>query len=87
VEKALRPYPNVILLLPSPDVDESAGILKERLIQMLTEAGKEFTGELFELNEYFIRHPSNRRLAKQIIYTKNKTPEKICSDILKSMGR
>jgi shikimate kinase len=87
VEKALAPYPHVILLLPSPDEDESAEILKRRLIQMLTEAGKEFTDELFELNETFIRHPSNRRLAKQIIYTRDKTPQEICSVILKSMDR
>ncbi|HEX5838102.1 MAG TPA: shikimate kinase [Anaerolineales bacterium] len=86
VEKALAPYPHVILLLPSPNADESAEILKYRLIQMLTEAGKEFTDELFELNETFIRHPSNRRLAKQIIYTKDKTPEEICSEILQRMG-
>ena len=87
VEKALAPYPHVILLLPSPDADESAEILKHRLIRMLTEAGKEFTDELFELNDYFIRHPSNRRLAKQVIYTKDKTPEEICNEILKSMDR
>jgi shikimate kinase len=87
VEKALAPYPYVILLLPSPDADESAEILKTRLIRMLTEAGKEFSDELFELNGYFIRHPSNRQLAKQVIYTKDKTPEKICSEILKSMER
>ena len=87
VEKALAPYPHVILLLPSPDADESAEILKNRLTRMLTEARKEFSDELFELNEYFIRHPSNRRLAKQVIYTKDKMPEEICSEILKSMER
>jgi shikimate kinase len=87
VEKALAPYPHVILLLPSPDADESAAILKNRLIEMLTKAGKEFTDELFELNETFIRHSSNRQLAKQVIYTKGKTPEEICSEILKSMDR
>jgi hypothetical protein len=82
VENALAPYPNVILLLPSPDPDESVEILKNRLIRMLTEAGKEFTDELFELNEYFVKHPSNRQLAKLVIYTKDKTPEKICDEIL-----
>jgi shikimate kinase len=51
VENALAPYPNVILLLPSPDIDESVEILKNRLTRMLTEAGKEFTDELFELNK------------------------------------
>lgn len=82
VENALTPYPNVILLLPSPDPDESVEILKNRLIRMLTEAGKEFTDELFELNEYFVKHPSNRQLAKLVIYTKDITPEKICDVIL-----
>jgi shikimate kinase len=85
VEKTLAPYPNVILLLPSQDLDESAEILKRRLTQMLTGAGKEFTDELFELNEYFIRHPSNHRLAKRVIYTKDKTPEEICDEIVEKL--
>lgn len=49
---------------------------------MLTEAGKEFTDELFELNKYFVEHPSNHRWAKQIIHTKDKTPEKICAELM-----
>jgi shikimate kinase len=82
VENALAPYPNVILLLPSPDRDESVEILKNRLIQMLTEAGKEFNNELFELNQYFVKHPSNHQLAKLVIYTKDKMPEKICDELV-----
>lgn len=85
VEKALAPFPNVILLLPSPDSDESAEILKSRLIRMLTEAGKEFSDELFELNRYFVQHPSNHRLAKQVIYTRDKTPEMICEEIVQKL--
>jgi shikimate kinase len=85
VERALAPYPNVILLLPSPDLDESAAILKTRLTQMLTEAGKEFSDELFELNEHFVRHPSNRRLAKRVIYTKGKTPEEVCDALMEKL--
>jgi shikimate kinase len=85
VENALAPYPNVILLLPSPEMDESVEILKSRLIGMLSEAGKEFTDELFELNKYFIQHPSNHRLAKLVIYTKDKTPEKICEELVQKL--
>jgi shikimate kinase len=85
VEHALMPYPNVILLLPSSDMDESVEILKNRLIRMLTEAGKEFTDELFELNEYFVKHPSNHQLAKLVIYTKDKTPEKICDELVQKL--
>ena len=82
VANALAPYPHVILLLPSPNVDESIEILKNRLTRMLTEAGKEVTGELFELNQYFVKHPSNYQLAKLVIYTKDKTPEEICEEIV-----
>ena len=86
VELVLAPFPNVILLLPSADVEESAAILKKRLIRMLNEAGKEFTDELFELNRYFIEHPSNYQLANLIIYTKDKTPEAICEEILQRLA-
>lgn len=82
VENILTPYPYVILLLPSPDLAESAEILQERLIQMLTAAGKTFTDELFALNSYFIQHPANQRLAKQVVYAKGKTPETICAEIV-----
>jgi hypothetical protein len=85
VANALAPYPNVILLLPSPDMDESAEILKKRLTQILTEAGIEFTDELFTLNQYFVEHPSNQRLAKLVIYTKQKTPEEICDEIVQKL--
>jgi shikimate kinase len=85
VERALAPYPNVILLLPSPDLDESVALLKNRLTRMLTEAGKEFTDELFELNKYFIKHPSNHQLAKLVIYTKDKTPERICDELVQKL--
>jgi len=85
VETVLAPYPNVILLLPSPDVNESVEILKSRLIWLLTKAGKEFTDELFELNEYFVRHPSNHRLAKLIIYTKDKTPQEVCDELVQQL--
>jgi shikimate kinase len=85
VERAFAPYPHVILLLPSPDADESVEILRNRLTRMLSEAGKEFTDELFELNRYFVKHPSNHRLARLVIYTGDKTPEQICDEIMQKL--
>ena len=75
----------MILLLPSPDLDVSAEILKIRLIAMLTEAGKDYRDELFELNDYFVKHPSNHQLAKWVIYTKDKTPETICDELVRRL--
>jgi len=85
VEQTLAPYPNVILLLPSPDREESAELLKIRLTRVLTKEGKTFSDELFELNDYFIQHSSNYQLAKRIIYTKNKTIEIIRDEIVKGL--
>jgi shikimate kinase len=87
VANALVPYPNVILLLPSPDPAESVEILNERLTQIVKAKGEEVKQELFDLNEYFIKHPSNHRLAKMIIYTKGKKPEEICDEILEKFVR
>ena len=86
VENVLAPYPNVILLLPSVDLDESVEILNNRLLRMLTEAGKEFSDGLFELNAYFTKHPSNRKLAKLVLYTKDKTPEMICDELVPKLA-
>jgi hypothetical protein len=87
VEDVLRPFPNVILLLPSPDAAESNGILRERLIRVLTEAGRGFSEELFELNRYFIEHRANWRLAKRVVYTVGKTVGEICDEVVGGLER
>ncbi|MFN8417741.1 MAG: shikimate kinase [Anaerolineae bacterium] len=68
VQNALAPYPNVIMLLPSPDLDESARILNDRFRTLLQrEVGLVDEG-LLDLNATFVKHPSrssageNRRL-------------------------
>jgi shikimate kinase len=78
VERALAPYEYVILLIPSANHDESIRILGERDVEDPTVAN--------QLNELFVRHPSNEKLAKHIVYTKNKTPEESCEEILKLIG-
>ena len=86
VKRALAPYPNVILLLPSPDLQRSAAILRERaaddvwLAKIREEHG-------FDLNEQYLRHPANRELARHIVYTEGKTPEETCEEILRLVGQ
>lgn len=75
VKQALSPYPNVVLLIPSPNVDESVKILNER--NEYVPNGKP------NINEHFVRHHSNYQLAKFTVYTKDKTPKETCDDILK----
>lgn len=85
VEHALAPYPNVILLLPSPDLDESVEILNARFTQLLMRETGKVDGALLNLNEGFVRHPSNRKLAKMIVYTNKKTPADTCAEILQKL--
>lgn len=74
VQKAMNPFGNVVLLLPSPDLDESVRILR---------TGKwDGIANNSDLHEHFVKHHSNHDLAKINIYTKDKSPEETCDEIL-----
>jgi hypothetical protein len=81
VEAALRPYPNVVLVLPSPSPDESIRVLNERTSDL---PGTFAQG--FNWNEYFVRHASNAALARFTVYTHGQTPEQACDDLLRQIG-
>ena len=74
VQNALKPYRNIVLLLPSSDPAESLGILNER-------QGKTQSDEM-DIGEHFVRHHSNYDLAKFTVYTKDKTPAETRDEIL-----
>jgi adenylate kinase family enzyme len=78
VQSLLEPYKNVIFLLPSPDLDESVAILHER--------DGESVRNGFDFHEHFTKHHSNHDLAKFVVYTKGKTPEETCDEILAMVG-
>ena len=78
VQQTLAAYSNIVLLLPSPDLDESVQILNKR---------NEYVSDgSLNINEHFVRHPSNYELAKFTVYTKAKTPEETCNEILQLVG-
>ena len=87
VQRALAPYPNVILLLPSPDLDESVAILNARFAQLLRDEVGQVDPRLLDVNEQFVRHPSNHTLAKIVVYTNGQTPEDTCAAILARLAR
>ena len=75
VQDLLAPYPHVVLLLPSPDKEESIEILHSR---------NEYDSDgQREVNEHFVRHHSNYDLAKHIVYTKDKDLDQICGEIFR----
>lgn len=86
VQNALAPFDHVILLLPSPNLDESLDILNARFSELLEREVGKVDPKLLDLNEHFVKHPSNQRLAKMTIYTQGKSPEETCDDILEKIG-
>jgi shikimate kinase len=82
VEQALKPLPHVFLLMPSIDQERSIHICNQRFSDLLLEEVGEVDDRLLELNEHYVRHPSNRLLAKYVIYTEGKKPNQICSVII-----
>jgi shikimate kinase len=84
VQKALAPYQNVIMIFPCPNLDEAVQVIHARLYQ-LQAAGSEIDPKGFYIFEHFTRHPSNWRLAKQVVYTQGKTPEETCAEVLAAL--
>jgi shikimate kinase len=74
---ALAPYANVVLLLPSPDLDESTAILQDRMQHKVGGV---------ELTRHLLTHPSNGRLATLTVATDGRTPEEICDEIMRRCG-
>ncbi|UKZ83842.1 hypothetical protein TrVFT333_011656 [Trichoderma virens FT-333] len=75
VETLIQPYENVILVIPCDDAEE---------VVKITEARR---GHELGLNKHFVEHPSNKRLAKHIIYTKYKTAEECAERALQIIRR
>jgi shikimate kinase len=75
VQKALAPYPNVVLLLPSPDLDESVRVLVRRRPDLPP-----------GVNEHFVRHHCNHDLAKIVVYTEGQKPKETRDRILKAVA-
>ena len=77
--RALAPFRNVVLLLPSPDIATSIQILRER-------GADDEVASPFDFTAHFVTHPSNRALATHVVYTAGKTPEETCDEILRVIG-
>ncbi len=75
IQELFDPISNVFFLVPSADMQDSLRILKERDLDRPKDLN-------FDFNAHFLQHPGYRLLAKHVIYTKDKTPEQSCEEIL-----
>ena len=71
-KKLLTDFKNVILLLPSKDIEESLEFLKEQ---------RNVIDDTLEINKHFIMHHSNYDLCNHIIYVKNKSKDDVVNEI------
>lgn len=78
VKKALRSA-NVFLLLPSPNVETSQTILRQRLSHITKDS------DVLNLNDHFVEHSINQELADHIIYTNNKSVQAVGMEIKKRL--
>jgi shikimate kinase len=92
VKKAFAPYRNVVLLLPSPDLDESTRILKKRMAERKghTKLRRWLMGLRAETGidyeELYVKHRSNFQLAQVVIYTEGKSPEQTRDEIIEMLS-
>ncbi len=83
-QRALAPYENVVLLLPSPDLDESIRVLRERT---RSRPGADFFfNSEFDYFLYWVKSPCNFELARTIVYTEGKTPEQTAIEVLGALN-
>jgi hypothetical protein len=76
-QAALAPFANVVLLLPSPDPDESVLLLRQRDGEC-ADGGVDF-------HEHFVKHHSNRALARLTVYSKGQTPQQTRDEVLRRL--
>jgi hypothetical protein len=79
IQRALVPYDNVILILPSPDLDQSIRILRQRSLQ---QRGWDWIADGYDFIEHWVKDHCNHDLATLVVYTQGKTPEELCNDII-----
>lgn len=73
VKAMLKPFQNVVLLLPDKDEEKALRIMNERA-----------TGDTRD-NRKFLESPCNRELATMVIYENNRKPSEIAQEILLRM--
>lgn len=82
VKKALGGCQNIILLLPSENLDQSVSLLKEKTIN---QRNTDWIREGYDFIEHWVKDECNHDLATITVYTDGKTPEQTCAEILKTV--
>jgi hypothetical protein len=82
--QALAPYHHIVLVLPSPDLDLSVQILKER---SLGQRGFDWIVDGYDFIEHWVKDRCNHELATLAVYTQDKTPQQTSDEILQGVTK
>jgi shikimate kinase len=77
--KALEPFPNVVLLTPSPDSKVALQVLQQR------RGDRQDSWGWLDWNKEFIESPVFYGLAKIVVFSSDRTPDETCEEILKKI--
>ncbi|MBL4772551.1 MAG: hypothetical protein JKX98_02780 [Alcanivoracaceae bacterium] len=83
VKEALAGYQNIILLLPSADLDLSVSLLRKRSIE---KRNKDWIHDGYDFIEHWVKDDCNHDLATITVFTDGKTPKQTCEEILKAIN-
>lgn len=75
VQRVLAPYPNVVLVLPSPDIEEALRILQDRDTAPPADL-------YFDFNRHFLARGYYQQIAKHTVFTQGKSPAETRDEIL-----
>ena len=82
IREAMSKYSNTIFLLPSPDLNRSVSIIRQRSIQ---QRGWSWICDDYDFIEHWVKGDCNHRLATMKIYTEGKTPEQTRDEIVQAI--
>ena len=83
LERALGPFRNVVLLLPSPDPDRSVALLRERCVET---RGTDWVHDGYDFLDHWVKDHCNRTLARATVYTEGRTPDETAGDVLRALA-
>ena len=83
VKEALAGCRNIILLLPTKDLDQSVSLLKQ---QSINQRNMDWIFSGYDFIEHWVKDYCNSDLATVTLFTDDKTPEQTCEEILKAIG-
>jgi len=83
VKKSLSYSLKIILLLPTPDLDKSVSILRNRSIE---QRKRDWIHDGYDFIEHWVKDDCNHILSTNTIYTNGKTPEETRDEIVGSIN-